>query len=83
VTNSLPCYSYETDGSASLGYPYRRLTPATFAPIVAAFLPASPWIVAIYRTNWFWGKTPLNLLVLAVVLTSQDRPDRSVAVSLL
>ena len=61
----------------------RRLTPATFARIVAAFLPASPWIVAIDRTNWFWGKTPLNLLVLAVVLTSKDRPDRSVAVPLL
>jgi hypothetical protein len=61
----------------------RRLTPATFAKIVAVFLPPTPWIVALDRTNWFWGKTPLNLLVLAVVLTSKDRADRSVAVPLL
>jgi hypothetical protein len=61
----------------------RRLTPATFARIVAAFLPPTPWILALDRTNWFWGKTPLNLLVLAVILTSKDRADRSVAVPLL
>jgi hypothetical protein len=44
-----------------------RATPTAFARIIAAYLPARPWILAIDRTNWFWGKTPLNLLVLAVV----------------
>lgn len=44
-----------------------RATPTAFAKIIGAYLPARPWIVAIDRTNWFWGKTPLNLLVLAVV----------------
>lgn len=44
-----------------------RATPCTFARIIATYLPARRWIVAIDRTNWFWGKTPLNLLVLAVV----------------
>jgi len=61
----------------------RRLTPALFARIIAAFLPTPPWILAMDRTNWFLGKTPLNLLVLAVVLSIQDRADRSVAVPLL
>lgn len=44
-----------------------RATPVAFARLIAAYLPARPWILAIDRTNWFWGKTPLNLLVLAVV----------------
>lgn len=44
-----------------------RVSPEAFARIIAAFLPGTPWILALDRTNWFWGKTPVNLLVLAVV----------------
>ena len=43
-----------------------RVTPAAFAKIIARFLPQSPWILVLDRTNWFFGKSPLNLLVLAV-----------------
>ena len=43
-----------------------RVTPQAFAKIIARFLPASPWIVVIDRTNWFFGKSPINLLVIAV-----------------
>lgn len=43
-----------------------RIRPEAFAPIIASFLPRSPWIVVMDRTNWFWGKCPINLLVLAV-----------------
>lgn len=43
-----------------------RVTPAAFAKIIARFLPASPWILVIDRTNWFFGVCPINLLVLAV-----------------
>ena len=43
-----------------------RVTPTAFAKIIVDFLPASGWILVMDRTNWFWGKTPINLLVLAV-----------------
>ena len=43
-----------------------RVTPKAFARIIAPFLPGSEWILVIDRTNWFWGKSPINLLVLAV-----------------
>ena len=44
-----------------------RVSPEAFARIIVAFLPDTPWILALDRTNWFWGKTPVNLLVLTVV----------------
>jgi hypothetical protein len=44
-----------------------RVSPEAFAKIIAAFLPNASWILALDRTNWFFGKTPCNLLVLAVV----------------
>ncbi len=44
-----------------------RIQPLAFAKIIASFLPQEPWILAIDRTNWFWGKTSFNLLVVAVV----------------
>lgn len=43
-----------------------RIHPEAFAPLIASFLPRSPWILVMDRTNWFWGKCPINLLVLAV-----------------
>jgi len=45
-----------------------RVRPEAFAKIVARFLPDSPWILVMDRTNWFWGKQPINLLVLAVLV---------------
>jgi hypothetical protein len=44
-----------------------RVQPEAFAPMIATFLPDSPWILIIDRTNWFWGKSPINLMVLAVL----------------
>lgn len=43
-----------------------RICPEAFAPVIASFLPRSPWILVMDRTNWFWGKCAINLLVLAV-----------------
>jgi hypothetical protein len=43
-----------------------RVTPMAFAQVIARFLPSGPWILVMDRTNWFWGKSPINLLVLAV-----------------
>lgn len=43
-----------------------RVTPKAFANVIAHFLPCSPWILVVDRTNWFWGRSPINLLVLAV-----------------
>jgi hypothetical protein len=49
----------------------RRVTSCAFAKVLAAFLPKTPWILALDRTNWFFGKTALNLLVLAVLLPTK------------
>ena len=73
----------------------RRVSPEAFAKIIASFLPDTPWILALDRTNWFWGKTPVNLLVLAVVfkgcavpllwtsLNHQGNSDTDLRISLL
>ena len=72
-----------------------RVSAEAFAKVIAAFLPDTPWILALDRTNWFWGKTPCNLLILAVVfkrcavpllwvsLDHQGNSDTSLRISLL
>lgn len=36
--------------------------------LLLRFLPSTPWILTLDRTEWKFGKTPLNILVLGVVL---------------
>ena len=72
-----------------------RVSSEAFAKVIAAFLPDTPWILAIDRTNWFWGKTPCNLLVLTVTfkgcavpllwasLDHQGNSDTNLRISLL
>jgi Transposase DDE domain len=51
-----------------------RVTPESFATLIAKFLPTSSWILVVDRTNWFWGKSPINLLVLAVLYNGAATP---------
>jgi Transposase DDE domain len=49
------------------GLDHKMLTPLVWAKAIASLLPKGKWILALDRTNWKWGKTPINLLVLSVV----------------
>ena len=51
-----------------------RLTTEAFALAIAAYLPQKPWILIIDRTNWFWGKNPINLFVLSVLVNGDAIP---------
>lgn len=36
--------------------------------VILRFLPSTPWVLTLDRTEWKFGKTPLNILVLGVIL---------------
>ena len=44
-----------------------RLQPAHLASFVLAFLPDTPYTLALDRTQWMLGKRPINFLILSVV----------------
>ena len=44
-----------------------QLQPAHMATFVLAFLPDSPYTLALDRTQWVLGKVPINFLILSVV----------------
>ncbi len=44
------------------------MTPERWAKAIVPLLPTKEkWVLSLDRTNWKWGKEPVNLLVLAVV----------------
>ena len=63
-------------GAAEIGSHGRRLKcffkhvqfqPARMAEFILAFLPDAPYTLALDRTQWMLGRTPINFLVLFVV----------------
>ena len=91
-------------GSAEIDSHYRRLQrffkdvqlqPARMATFVLASLPDAPYTLALDRTQWMLGRTPINFLVLSVVhdgiafplfwrlLTKQDNSNTQERIELL
>ena len=57
-------------------FQYVRLDGALMAPIVIDLLGlrGKPWVLAINRTNWDFGKTTINILMIAVVWNGMGIP---------
>lgn len=51
-----------------------QLTMQVFLALILSHLPPGKWLLSLDRTNWDYGETPMNLLVLGVVIHGYTVP---------